>query len=83
MTHTTSNIGHVKRGDLVSWKWAAGTASGTVVDVEPDTITVSSKGKKITRNGTPDNLAVVIENDQGARILKLESELHRGTLVTT
>ena len=65
----------LEKGQNVSWKWGAATAHGTVIDITPDTVTIVSKGKKITRNGSLHNPAVIIENDRGTHILKLESEL--------
>lgn len=68
-------ITDIQLGDSVKWKWATGFAYGQVIDITPETVTIVSKGKKITRHGTVDNPAVTIENDSGTHILKLESEL--------
>ena len=35
------------------------------------------KGSEITRNGTDDNPALLIEQEDGSRVLKLRSEVDR------
>jgi len=62
-------------GDMVAWRWAAGVAEGVVEDIVPERLSIESKGKIITRNGTPENPAVVIRHTGGSTVLKLKSEL--------
>ncbi|AEF40324.1 hypervirulence associated TUDOR domain-containing protein [Hoyosella subflava] len=64
-----------KAGDMVAWKWGNGTASGEVVRIAPEKTSIQSKGQTITRNGSSDNPAVVITQDDGTRVIKLQSEL--------
>ncbi len=64
-------------GSAVKWKFGAGEATGTVLEVIERRVSRTIKGKRITRNGTPDNPAVLLEQADGDRVLKLSSELER------
>jgi hypothetical protein len=65
-------------GDTVSWKWGEGRASGTVKKRYTRKITRKLKGTKITRDGSDDNPALYIEQDDGDGVLKLASEVKAG-----
>ena len=65
----------IRQGSEVSWKWGSSTASGTVKEVHRDKVSRQSKGESITRNGSDDNPAYVIEQEDGTTVLKLKSEL--------
>ena len=65
----------VRVGSAVKWKFGAGEASGTVLELFERRVSKTIKGKRITRNGTPDNPAVLLEQADGDRVLKLSSEL--------
>jgi len=65
----------VKKGDTVRWKYGRGHAEGKVVEVHKEAIERTIDGKTIKRNGSSDNPAVVIEQDDKQRVLKLASEL--------
>lgn len=65
----------IKTGDKVTWKWGNGSAEGVVKSVHEESKTITTDGKEITRNGTTDNPAVVIEPSSGNKVLKLVSEL--------
>lgn len=62
-------------GDWVAWKWAAGMAEGRLLSINPERTVISSKGKKIVRNGTSENPALVIGHTSGTKVLKLRSEI--------
>ena len=64
-----------KPGDHVAWKWGFGVAEGVVVQIVPEPTKIESKGKWITRNGSEENPAVIIEHTNGNPVIKLESEL--------
>mgnify|MGYP001059934518 CR=1 FL=1 len=64
------------KGDDVSWEWGQGTASGTIVDIYYESITRTLQGTEVTRNGTEDNPAYLIEQEDGDKVLKLQSELN-------
>jgi hypothetical protein len=66
-----------RKGSEVSWRWGADEATGTVVERFERTVSRTLKGSKITRKGTPECPAYLIEQDDGDRVLKLESELDR------
>lgn len=63
------------KGDWVAWRWLSGVAEGRVTEVVPKRHEIVSKGSRVTRNGTPQNPAVVIEHKSGNPVLKLAGEL--------
>ena len=65
----------LRKGSSVSWSWGQGTAEGTISEVHHDSITRTIKGSEITRNGSDDDPAYVIEQEDGTTVLKLRSEL--------
>lgn len=67
----------VRTGTTVSWSWGNGTAVGKVVEIHHDKVTRTLAGSEVTRNGSDDNPALVIEQEDGARVLKLRSEVER------
>ena len=67
----------IRTGSEVSWTWGANRATGTVVEVHTSTVTRTLDGSEITRNGSDDDPAYVIEQEDGARVLKLRSEVER------
>ncbi|MDQ7917428.1 DUF2945 domain-containing protein [Mesonia sp. MT50] len=67
----------IKKGSKVSWKWGEGTATGKVIETYTQEITKTIKGSKITRKGEQGNKAIFIEQEDGAKVLKLESEVEQ------
>ncbi|GAB2682812.1 hypervirulence associated TUDOR domain-containing protein [Thalassiella azotivora] len=67
----------IREGTTVSWVWGSGRAEGKVVEVHRATVTRTLGGSEITRNGSDDDPAYLIEQDDGARVLKLRSEVDR------
>jgi hypothetical protein len=65
----------LQKGDTVAWKWASGVAEGTVEAVCPERTEITTKGKTIHRNGTKDDPAVIIVQQNGTKVLKLAHEL--------
>ena len=65
----------MRKGSKVSWKYGTGTATGKIESVHKESITRTLKGSEITRNGTADNPAYVIVQDDGDKVLKLKSEV--------
>lgn len=59
----------------MAWKWGNGIAQGVVKAVSHERLEIISKGKKIVRNGSPDNPALIIDHDSGNTVLKLTSEV--------
>jgi hypothetical protein len=62
-------------GDWVAWPWLSGMVEGKVVEVVPHKHQIISKGSLITRKGTAENPAVVMEHKSGNPVIKLASEL--------
>ena len=65
----------IRTGTTVKWKWGSSWAEGTVKEVHHDDVSRTTKGEEVTRNGTEDNPAYVLEQEGGDRVLKLHSEL--------
>jgi hypothetical protein len=65
----------IREGTEVTWSWGSSTASGKVTEIHREKVTRTSKGSEITRNGSDDDPAYVIEQEDGTTVLKLRSEL--------
>ncbi|SES46869.1 DUF2945 domain-containing protein [Actinokineospora terrae] len=70
-------MANYREGARVKWKWGTGWAEAKVVSAHPESITRTLKGEEITRHGTGDNPAYLLEQDDGGRVLKLHSELSK------
>ncbi|NAZ37405.1 DUF2945 domain-containing protein [Rubellimicrobium sp. CFH 75288] len=64
-------------GDRVRWNWGTGTAEGHVAERFERRVSRTLKGSRIVRNGSKDDPALLIEQEDGARVLKLSSEVER------
>ena len=67
----------IREGTKVKWKWGSGTAEGKVEKTCDHEITRTIKGSEITRKGEQGNKALLIKQEDGAEVLKLESEVER------
>lgn len=65
------------KGQKVEWNWGNGTGEGKVVDSFKEKVTRTINGKEITRNADEDNPAYLVEQEDGDRVLKSESELKK------
>lgn len=65
----------IRKGSKVTWKWGSSTAEGKVAEVHREKVTRTIKGEKITRDGSKDDPAYVIEQEDGGKVLKLRSEV--------
>lgn len=63
-------------GDKVSWNWGNGTAEGVIKQIYTKKVSKTIKGSEIVRNADDDNPAYLIEQDDGDRVLKSNSELN-------
>jgi hypothetical protein len=63
------------KGDKVEWDWGDGTGTGTVQKTYDRKITRKIKDTEVTRNGSEDDPALFIEQDDGDEVLKLSSEV--------
>ncbi|MEL7162640.1 MAG: DUF2945 domain-containing protein [Bacteroidota bacterium] len=67
----------IRKGTEVSWKWGNGTATGKVKETFAEEVTRTIKGNEVTRKGESGNKALLIEQEDGGRVLKLESEVSK------
>ena len=74
-TEKETQMAEISQGTKVTWNWGQGTASGTVQKTYAKSITRSLKGTEVTRNGTKDDPALLIEQEDGDEVLKLSSEV--------
>ena len=65
-----------RSGQKVSWNWGSGTAEGKVAERFDRRVQRTIKGAKVVKNGTPDNPAYLIEQENGGKVLKRGSELN-------
>ncbi|NVO31991.1 hypervirulence associated TUDOR domain-containing protein [Hymenobacter lapidiphilus] len=65
----------MRKGTQVSWKYGTGTATGKIEETYKESVSRKIKGSEITRNGTPENPAYLIVQDNGDKVLKLKSEV--------
>ncbi|WP_300062927.1 DUF2945 domain-containing protein [uncultured Roseobacter sp.] len=65
----------ITTGDKVEWNWGNGTATGTVDKTYTRSVTRNIKGTEVTRNGSDDDKALYIKQDDGDAVLKLASEV--------
>ena len=66
------------KGDKVEWDWGDGTAVGTVEKTYDRKVTRTLQGTEVTRNGSDDDPALYIEQEDGSGVLKLSSEVRKG-----
>ena len=65
------------KGDRVKWDWGNGTGTGTVEKSYTQKITRKLQGSEVTRNGSDDDPALYIEQEDGDGVLKLSSEVSK------
>ncbi len=64
-----------RKGASVSWNWGSGTAKGKIEERFDRRVQRTLKGSKVVKNGTADNPAYLIEQEDGTKLLKRGSEL--------
>jgi hypothetical protein len=67
----------IRKGSQVKWKWGNGYGEGKVVETFEEETTQTIKGSMVTRKGEKGNKALLIEQEDGDRVLKLESEVEK------
>jgi len=67
----------IRKGTEVKWKWGNGYANGKVEKTYNESVTRTIKGNEVTRNGSDDDKALYISQEDGSEVLKLESEVER------
>ena len=70
-------MANISVGDSVEWNWGNGTGTGKVTERFTEKVTRTIDGNEVTRNADGDNPAYMIEQDDGDRVLKSESELSK------
>jgi hypothetical protein len=68
-----SNAYH--KGQTVRWRWGSDTAEGKITERFERRVQRTIKGTKVVRNGTKENPAYLVEQEDGDRALKRGSEL--------
>ena len=66
-----------RKGAKVEWPWGKGHAEAIVIESYTESVTRTIKGSKITRHGTKENPAYLLEQANGNQVLKLGSELRK------
>lgn len=67
----------MQNGDKVKWKWGDGHAEGKVIKIFEERVTRMLGGSEITREGSKSNPALLIQQEDGAQVLKLQSEVQK------
>jgi len=67
----------LRKGTKVEWDWSGSTASGTIAEIFTKDVERTIKGSKIKREASPDEPAYLIEQEDGAKVLKSKSEIRR------
>lgn len=64
-----------RQGSRVKWNWGQGVGRGKIVERFDRHVERRIEGALIRRNGSTRNPAFLVRADNGAEVLKLESEL--------
>ncbi len=67
----------IREGSEVTWKWGSGTAEGKVEETFTKEVTRTIKGNEVTRKGEEGNKALLIKQEDGTQVLKLENEVEK------
>ena len=69
----------IKEGSKVRWSWGNGTAEGKVKETYTKKVTKTIDGNEVTRDGESGNKALYIEQENGSKVLKSESEVEKAS----
>lgn len=70
-------MANYSEGTKVEWDWGNGTGTGEVQSSFEKSVTRKIKGSEVTRNGSSDDPALYIKQDDGDAVLKLASEVRK------
>ncbi len=70
-----SNANSFQTDQYVEWNWGNGKGKGQIKERFEREVTRTLKGSEITKDGTEDNPAYLIEQEDGDEVLKRGSEL--------
>ena len=73
-----SNTNSFQSDQYVQWDWGNGTAKGQIKERFEREVTRTLQGSEITRKGSEDDPAYLIEQEDGDRVLKSHTELRKG-----
>ena len=65
----------IRKGSTVEWDWGNGTAKGQIKERFEREVTRTLQGSEITKDGTDDNPAYLIKQEDGDEVLKRGSEI--------
>ncbi len=60
----------IREGTKVKWKWGNGTAEGKVKETFKKEVTRKLGGSEVTRKGSEDDKAILIEQEDGSEVFK-------------
>lgn len=66
-----------RNGTKVSWKWGNGKGEGKVAESFTEDVERKIEGSVIKRKASEDEPAYLIEQEDGAKVLKSHSELEK------
>ncbi|KWT78114.1 hypothetical protein BS628_13355 [Agrobacterium radiobacter] len=64
-----------RKGTKVRWNWGSGTGEGKIVETFTDDVERTIAGSRIKRKASRQEPAYLIEQEDGAKVLKSRSEL--------
>ena len=67
----------IRKGSEVKWKWGKGEARGKVTETYSREIRKNIKGNEVSRKGEQGNKALLIRQEDGSEVLKLQSEVEK------
>jgi len=70
-------MANIQEGTKVEWDWGNGTGTGKVQSLFEKSVTRTIKGSEVTRNGSSDDPALYIKQEDGDAVLKLASEVRK------
>lgn len=68
-------MANLRKGSNVSWTWGEHQAHGKIVDRFTARVTRTLQGTKVVREASKDEPAYLIEQPDGAKVIKSASEL--------
>jgi hypothetical protein len=71
------SMASVAKGSKVEWKWGANKAEGKVAEKFTKPVKRTIKGKTVKRNASKEEPAYLVKQEDGGRVLKSGSELHK------
>ncbi|MBP0439273.1 DUF2945 domain-containing protein [Tianweitania sediminis] len=70
-------MSNIAKGSKVEWNWGGSKAEGEVAEKFTKPVQRTIKGTKVKRNASKDEPAFLVKQEDGDRVLKSGSELHK------